>query len=160
MLVLTTHSFGNPHGLSVCNTLSLRDGRVEVGLRLADGVWLCRLKVWEAVVTEPINGVDDWSILWQDPSSPGVYMTDPDALQSCTSESVPYLSNVVDDGLSVRTDAGLTGHSLGGAAVEVFGSDTDTHNSLPHSVGPEVGRLLEGDNLVVDVCLASGAPYA
>lgn len=158
--IWASHSLSDPDRLASGNALCSRNRRVKVHLRLPDSVGLRALEVGERIMTQKVTSVDDGSIFTKNPSSPRIDMPDPNTLQRGPSERSADLIDVVDDGLSIRSYAGVVGHALRRAAVEVLRPDGDADDALFHHVRPEGRCLLEGDDLVVDDCLTGRCPDA
>jgi hypothetical protein len=146
-------SLGNPHGLSARDALGLSDAGVQVLASLVNRVGPGALVVWKAIVSKPIHSVRYAPVLWQDPGSPCVDVTDGLALERRAPDPVAHPANVSLDFGTSSSDTGVVGNTSRAATVQILRSDADANDP----VGKGTAELTSTADECVELVLVHGA---
>lgn len=143
-------------GLAGSDALRLSDrGPVVVG-RHGDAVRLGALEVGEAVVAEPVHRGRHAGVLGQDPRRPRVDVADGLALEPRALDPVPHPADVPLDLRARRAGAGVVGHALGAAPVQVLRPDAHADDA----VGERRAEVLLGRQEGIELVLVDGPARA
>lgn len=137
----------NPDGLTTGGTGSRVIGSPEEVVSGFDAVGFGVLEEGVLVDTEPVNSLDDGVVGRVGPGIPGINVTDLDAAQGCSIQSLLDLSNVVDNLGGACTNARIVFDTGGRHTVQVFTADGETN----HQIGKGRTILLDGGGEGIDL---------
>lgn len=130
----------------------------EEGARASNAVLHSGLEVRVGVHANEVNCLNDRVVGSINVDSPSVYMANRLALKTGSGNGTADLLDVLDEFTGLSTRTGLVFNASGCDTVEILAADRNTNNQVSEGRSVLLDGSLQGNDLIVHICLTSRCP--